>query len=51
MLEINDIHIDAEVYFNDPDNDISSGYYKVTAIKGDIVTLDNRIECFIHELS
>jgi hypothetical protein len=56
-MNINDIHIDAEVYWNDPDNGECSGYYKVVDILSDEIVVIcplnsyGRTEVFISELS
>jgi len=41
-----------EVYWNDPDNGLCSGYYRVAKIIDcDILVLENGTEVFIWELS
>ena len=49
------LHIGAEVFWNDPDNGIGSGFYEVTAINGEVYSLKNEcgstIEAFESELS
>ena len=51
-----DIRVGDEVYWNDPDNDIGSGYFTVIEILGNgILRLKNshgsELEVFEHELS
>jgi len=57
-LTVDDLHVGAEVYWNDPDNDECSGYYKVHHISTDeiiiLTPLDDSggiTEVFISELS
>jgi hypothetical protein len=55
-VQIEDLHVDAEVYWNDPDEGIASGYYIVTDIISDtVIRLKNSegsvVEVFLHELS
>lgn len=50
-----DIRVGDEVYWNDPDEGICSGYYKVSEVLGDVFRLTNdsgaELEAFRHELS
>jgi hypothetical protein len=55
-LTINDLHEGAEVYWNDPDDGICSGWYIIEkAITDEIVLLRNdagsELEAYISELS
>jgi len=54
-MKITELHIGAEVYWTDPDDGISSGYYNVIKIISDeIVLISNgtsEAEVFIYELS
>ena len=48
-----DIRVGDEVYWTDPDNNFSSGYYKVTGIVGEIYQLqrgDSECEALRHEI-
>jgi len=53
--ELTDLRIGDEVYWTDPDNDFSSGYYTIANILGEIYLLTNEagteLEAFNHELS
>lgn len=44
-----------EVWWNDPDHRISSGYYRVESVRGEIITIKNEAgstaQAFVHELS
>jgi hypothetical protein len=58
MLTVEELHVGAEVFWNDPDEGICSGYYKVHHISTDeiiiITPLDGSggiTEVFIWELS
>jgi len=55
-MKFEEIHEGAEVYWNDPDAGICSGYYTVYRfLNDDVVVLTNKqgslVEAFIHELS
>ena len=54
-MDINNLHIGAEVFWTDPDEGFSSGVYKVVSICGEIISLKNEsgshLEAFAHELS
>lgn len=51
-LKIMKIKLNQRVYWNDPDAALCSRYATVTAIDGDIITLDNgEVECLVSELT
>jgi len=58
-MKLKDIHEGAEVYWTDPDNGISSGYYTVKKImtregKNSVILIGNgysETEVYLHELS
>jgi len=55
-MTVENLHEGAEVYWNDPDNDVCSGHYKVVnIINDDIVLLKNEygseLEAYVGELS
>lgn len=53
--EADQLHPGDEVYWNDPDDGVSSGHYTVLGRHGDILYLKNldgsEVEVFAHELS
>jgi len=54
-MNIKELHVGAEVFWNDPDDGISSGYFTVTKIISDeIIQLENDegsvIEAFVSEV-
>jgi len=36
MLKLSEMHVGAEVYWTDPDEDFSSGYYTIVSIDADM---------------
>ncbi len=51
-INISDLIVGAEVYWNDPDEDKCSGFYKISKIINDeIVVLEDGKEVFVWELS
>jgi hypothetical protein len=51
-INFSDLKVGAEVYWNDPDEDQCSGYYKISKIINDeIVVLEDGKKVFVWELS
>jgi len=51
-----ELHVGAEVYWNDPDDGVCSGFYEIVEFRNDIYVLlkneaGSETEVFIHELS
>lgn len=47
----NELYIGQKVYWNDPDDNLCSGYKTITKIEENTIILDNGTEALISEIS